>query len=146
MSNSLRWLGIAPAALAGWYLAIAIGLYVHGLLDSFCPPDDVVSGMCLASWYPLASRVVICFGAALAAFLVVVASAFVAPSHRYRVAWIAFAIGAGVALVMSVAASTYMELFVALTAGLFAVWIVRRLATKLAPNNSFKPTPLRGAA
>ena len=130
MIKLLRWIGILPAAIAGWYLALFVALIFHGLLDSFCPPDEVTSGMCNASWYPFASRSVICFGAALSAFLVVFFSSLVAPSHRGTVAWVSYLVGAVLALYMAVFASRYashyLELFSAVAMGLFAVWAVHR--------------------
>jgi len=130
MIKLLRWIGIVPAAIVGWYLALFIALIFHGMLDSFCPPDEVTSGMCNASWYPFASRSVICLGAALSAFLVVLLSSLVAPSHRGTIAWTSYSVGAVLALLMAISASRYashyLEFFSAVAAGLLAVWAVHR--------------------
>ena len=130
MINLLRWIGILPAAIAGWYLALITGLLLLAALDSLCPPEEVVSGMCNASWYPLASRLLMCFGAALSAFLVVLVSSLVEPSQRKAVAWLAYVVGAVIAFYMAVSASRYashyLELGSALAAGLLAVWAVHR--------------------
>lgn len=130
MINLLRWIGIVPTVIAGWYLALITGLFLFASLDSLCPPEELVSGMCNASWYPLASRLLICFGAALSAFLVVLVASLVAPSQRKAVAWVAYAIGAVIAFYMAILASRssshYLELMTALIAGLLAVWAVHR--------------------
>ena len=130
MINLLRWIGIVPTVIAGWYLALITGLFLFASLDSLCPPEELVSGMCNASWYPLASRLLICFGAALSAFLVVLVASLVAPSHRKAVAWLSYVVGAVIAFYMAVSASRYashyLELGSALAAGLLAVWVVHR--------------------
>jgi hypothetical protein len=122
----LRWLGVIPAAFAGFYSALIIGIYADGRLFDLCPPDLVVSGQCTAAWYPMAERGVMCFGAALAALLVVLFSALMAPSHRTIISWAAFAVGATVAIYGAVSSSSYAELAAALFAGLVATQVIRR--------------------
>lgn len=126
----LRWLCVAPAAIAGWLLALVIALAVLGLVDSLCPPEEMVSGMCGAPWYPLASRAVVCFGAGLSALLVVGLAAWVAPSHRRVVAWASFGLGAAIAIVLAGVASDVFsaELLSALGGGLLGVALARWLA------------------
>lgn len=126
----LRWIGLLPAALAGWVLAFFIALAMFGWLDSFCPPEEMVSGMCGASWYPLASQAVVCFGAGLSAFFVVGAAAWVAPSHRRVVAWVSFGVGASIAVLVGVVSGGGLiaELITALASGLLAVGLVHKLS------------------
>lgn len=131
--NLWRWIGVLPAALAGWLLGLATGLFLYGRLASLCPADQMVSGLCGASWYPLASQAVVCFGAALAAFLVVLLPSLVAPSHRITVAWVAFVSGAILAAVLAWLAASPAELASALAAGLLAVWAVRKFVSTRPP-------------
>ena len=130
MTVWLRWLGIIPAAVAGWFLAFFIGHRVLGIVDSLCPPEEIVSGDCVAPWYPLASQITICFGVGLSAVLVVAFATLVAPSHRQVVAWVSYGLGASVALAMSGFASPGMipELLSALGGGLLAALVAHRLA------------------
>ena len=86
MLTVLRWLCVPPAALAAWYLALILALLLHTAVEGFCPPDQVVSGACFAPWFLRFSDVLVCFGAALAASLIVLAAFLVAPSHRFHVA------------------------------------------------------------
>lgn len=119
----VRWILVAPAAIAGWVFALFVGLLVLGFVDSLCPPEEVVSGLCGASWYPFASRAVVCFGAGLSALLVVGLAAWVAPSHREAVSWVCFGLGAAVAILFAGAAPGLLsaELVSALGGGLLGV-------------------------
>lgn len=124
MIQVFRWLALIPACVAAWYVALFIGLYVHGIVDSFCPPELVVSGFCEASWFPAAEQAVICFGVALSAFLVVLTAALVAPAHRVLVSKAALAIGTVVAIIVAVETDTYIELAAAVLAGIIGVLVV----------------------
>jgi hypothetical protein len=134
MINALRWVGVVPAAVFGWYLALVIGLVLHSVLGSLCPPQEIISGMCTAFWYPLASRSLFCAGAALSAFFVVLFASLVSPSHSRQVAWVVYSVGAGVAVSMTISISRYdlhlSELISAFVAGLLAVLAVYRLSVK----------------
>ena len=126
----LRWLAIVPGCVASWYLALVVGLLLHSQIDRFCPPDLMVSGFCTASWYPAIERIVICLGAALSAFLVVVTAAVVAPAHRVAVSRFVLATGAAVAIWMGVRTDAYLELAFALIAGLLAAWLIAGFARR----------------
>lgn len=130
MVQVFRWLLITPACVAAWYLALFIGLYIHSIVASFCPPEFIVSGFCEAPWYPTAEKIVMCSGAALSAFLVVLTAAAVAPSHRVLASKIALAIGAVVAIIFAVAGGAYFALASALLAGLLGVLVATALVRR----------------
>lgn len=130
MIQVFRWLVLIPACIAAWYVALFIGLYVHGIVDSFCPPELVVSGFCEASWFPAAEKAAICFGVALSAFLVVVTAALVAPTHRLLASKAALAIGTLVAIVFAVGTDAYFELAAAVLAGILGVFLVVAVAKR----------------
>jgi hypothetical protein len=106
-------------------LALFAGIYLDGVLFSFCPPNLVAYGMfCDAEWFPAAERSLICFGAASSAVLVVLTAAFVAPSRKIVVALIALAVGAVVAAAMAIPHGKYAEFLSAVTAGALAALAV----------------------
>ena len=123
----LRWLSVIPAAVVGWFIALAFGLFLLHVLDSMCPPEQIVSGMCTAPWYDTGFEVAVVIGASLAAFLVVVLASITAPTHRILVSRLAFAGGAAYALYGAFVTHSYAALAFALASGLVAVWTVSRL-------------------
>ncbi len=130
-----RWLLIVPIAVAAWYVAVALGISLHMGLDALCPPDQIVSGLCTARWYPAASAAVVCTGAGLAAALILVACTWLAPSHRRRVAIATFVAGAVVATFMGLSANAYGPLATAIVAGAIVLRILLwRLAPLAVPN------------
>lgn len=122
----LRWLAVLPAAYAGWVVALVLGMCLHSFAEMFCSPNEVDSGMCVASWFPYAVKIIFCFCSALAASLVVIFATVVAPSHRSFVARVTFIIGAIVAVYMGTQTSAYFELAAALLAGFVVTWWLNR--------------------
>jgi hypothetical protein len=94
----LRWLLVLPAACLGFLLSVVCGFGLVSLAGWFCPPELVISGMCTASWYPLASDLAICVSAALGASATVALPFLLAPTHRLPIAITAFAGGSFFAL------------------------------------------------
>lgn len=78
----------------GYGVALLTVILFTQLLRLTCPPESVVSGACTASWYPNAELGAIALATALGAAAWVGFPALIAPSHRDRVAWVAFACGA----------------------------------------------------
>jgi len=120
----LRWIALVPAAIAAWYVAFFAGLHLLSIVDSYCPPELVVSGTCTADWYPTAEQIVICVGVGLSAFLVILTTAIVAPSHKVLFSRIALGVGVLVAAVMGIAAGAYYELASAVLVGLGSLLVV----------------------
>lgn len=119
----LRWSGVVPAVVLTWYAAFVLGLLLLSALDSFCPPELVVSGHCTADWHPAATRAVFVLCAGLAAFSVVVGAAWVAPSHRLLVASTAFGIGLVLAAGMAVPIGAGLELLATAAAGWAGIYV-----------------------
>lgn len=126
MIQLFRWLFLTPACIAAWYLAAVIGLYAHRFVARFCPPMHVISGQCRADWFPTAEQIVMCFGVALSAFLVVLTAAAVAPNHHVLISKIAFVVGTVAAVVFAVGTQAYAALSAAVLAGAVGVWVVTR--------------------
>jgi hypothetical protein len=134
MIRVLRWISVVPACIAAWYVALFTGIIVHSRVFSLCPPELVAYGVfCDAKWFPAAERAVMCFGAALAAVLVVLTATVVAPSHRILISRVALGVGTIVAVVMAVRLGQYAELLSAVCAGalatLFIGWAIMRPKT-----------------
>jgi hypothetical protein len=129
----LRWLAVIPGAISGWFLALALGFVIVSVIDSYCPPDQVESGMCIAPWYSTAFDAAVCFSAALAAFLVVLFASVMAPAHQRAVSWVAYVSGAVATVAMTGTSPNVRTLnaaICALLAGLLSVWLVWFLTRK----------------
>ena len=128
MVSVLRWLLVIAAPILGWYIALVAGLLLLDFTESWCPPEEMISGMCTAAWFPLASNAVFCFSTALAAVLVVAGAVLAAPSRRRQVAWTAFALGSVVALALAAAAVAWAEFASAVLAGGLTAFLLARRA------------------
>ena len=147
MVTQIRWLAVLPAAVAGWFLALIIGLIVHSGMESLCPRDQMDSGMCVAPWFPYASNAVSAFGAGLAAVLVITLAVLAAPAHRIVVTRTAFVAGLLVAIYMLWQTSAIVEFVAAVSCGLLTVYVLQRyLRHPGSPNHAFESGPPSAAA
>ena len=128
--NGLRWLSVAPAAILGWYAALMLGLVAHSGAQRLCPTEEMISGLCVARWYPYAERAIMLLAVALSAFLVVVCASLAAPSHRVRVAWAAYAAGVIAAADFLMETGAAAEFTAAMVAGWLSVLCVSRFAAE----------------
>jgi hypothetical protein len=87
----------------------------------------MVSGLCVAPWWPYADAAVLCAAAAFAAATIVIACTLTAPSHRRVVAPIVLAAGSVLAVALAIAADTYLPLPAAILAGGLATRWLRRV-------------------
>ena len=139
MVTQIRWLAVLPAAVAGWFLALIIGLIVHSGIESLCPRNQMDSGMCVAPWFPYASDAVSAFGAGLAAVLVISLAVLAAPTHRIVVTRTAFVGGLLVAIYMLWQTSAIVEFVAAVSCGLLTVYVLQRyLRPPESPNPAFE--------
>jgi fructose-specific phosphotransferase system IIC component len=141
MSRVLRWLIIVPAAVAAWYLALALGLGMYGGVDALCPSNQRISGQCIAPWFNPTIDALIAIGAAVSAIFVVLTATFIAPSHKLYAAVASYIIGGVVAVAMGFESKVYAALLAALIAGALTLAIVlRKLAQAPLPNTSLERT------
>ena len=117
----VRWVAVPLVCVAAWIAAFFLGLFAHSVAESFCPADEMVSGMCFAPWFPAVEMWLIRIFSAVAAALVVTSAYFVAPAGRCLVAWAVFAVGATCALWIAAATSAWPEFIAAAIGGLVAV-------------------------
>jgi hypothetical protein len=91
--TTLRWLLVLPSWLAGVVLSLVLAMALRALCIQLCPPELLVSGMCMATWYRAAESLSICAGAAVGAATAVLLPSLAAPQHRGRVALAALGLG-----------------------------------------------------
>ena len=118
---ALRWVAVIPAALLGWYLALVIGLSLRSLATSLCPPEDLVSDACAASWFAPVEDGIFIATAALAALLVLLFSTVICPSHKRGVAVVVFVVGTASAVLLGYALSIWLPPLAAVISGLFTL-------------------------
>lgn len=126
VARAFRWLLVPVAALGAWGASILFGLLLHGAATSVCPDSEMVSGACVAPWWPYADAVVVFVAAAFAAASIVLACALTAPAHRPQVAVVVYVIGAVYAVILAIAGAAYVALPSAGGSGAWAVWWVRK--------------------
>lgn len=95
--KTLRWLLVAPSWLVGVTLGLVVAMVLGTLSIQLCPTALLVSGLCMATWYPAVETLSFCIGAALGAVATVLLPALVAPHFRGRVAIAALGSGAACA-------------------------------------------------
>jgi fucose permease len=139
MAAWLRWCLVVPAACAAWYAALILAFGLYSVFEALCPPDQMVSGMCMAPWFDYAVSAVICTGAALAATFILIGSAVIAPSHKSIVVVATFIGGAVVAVVLGVLANAYFELLTSVAVGLLiTIWLLRQSWVRSSSNNALE--------
>ncbi|MGB4117590.1 MAG: hypothetical protein WBK51_13705 [Polaromonas sp.] len=128
MTTMLRWLAIPPAIVAAWVLAILLGFGLRDVAVRFCPAEDMVSGMCIASWYQYVERSIIVGCAAIAAALILAVSVVLAPSHRVTVATVVLSGGLAAAFYMAYMSGAWDSFCGAVLAGFIAWFAMQRWA------------------
>src|SRR5437762_2508250 len=122
----LRRILLPVVGIAAWFVALFAGIIAHSVAESFCPADQMVSGMCVAPWFETLDAWLIRFLSAFAAALIISSAYFVAPAARPLVAWIVFAAGAVYALWIAVSTSAWGEFVAAGIGGLAVVLLLTR--------------------
>jgi hypothetical protein len=120
LKSWIRWVAVVPAAVAGWWIVVVVAIALHGLVFSFCAPEDVVSGACVAPWFLRFESALLNCSVALSAILVVLVPTVIAPAHRRLVAWGSYVSGAIVALSIG---GLPIQMIVALVAGFIAAFL-----------------------
>lgn len=117
----LRWCLTPLVSGAAWFLGLSLGLLLRAMFQSLCPRDEVVSGMCQASWFPLAENFSLALGAASIAVFAILFACSMAPSRKLTVAYVVFGLGAFCALMLAIELQAWLEGFSAIIAGMVTV-------------------------
>ncbi len=136
MQPSPRWLLVPIAAVAAWIAAILSVVAFDKIYWTFeypCPRYELTdAGACLNGssatfeWFETYQLVLMSIGAGLAAIYIIVACTVAAPSHKVRTARTTFAVGAVVAIAISIAMKELAPSLTAIMAGASATFIMSR--------------------
>jgi hypothetical protein len=118
----VRWALVPVAAFAVWVGALLLGIGGASLLDSLCPPDLMVSGICTAPWHQPAMTALEMLCAAIAAVGFIVLPAAVAPAYHVRVAVVCFVVGGWLTIELTIAGGLSAAPAVAAIAGVTTLW------------------------
>jgi hypothetical protein len=119
----LRWLAVPLSAIAVWYGLLLLGIASVGVLDSFCPAELMISGICTAPWHAAAFDALVLVYTGLVSVGVILVPGFLAPSHRFHVALSAYAIGACFAIYVATVGSMWAPFVVSAVGGSAALWL-----------------------
>ena len=124
--NVSRWLLTAPLALLGHVAAVVSAIALTSLLKRLCPPEQIISGVCTASWYLAAELAAFSVSTAIGAFLFIALPVLVAPSHRSRVAMVALVAGVAYSLwfLAQVGKGLIVPACCAIASGAVTAWLV----------------------
>ncbi len=125
--TTFRWLMILPGGYLAWYLVFIIGLTTYPIVESaLCPSSDMISGTCMN---PRVNRAMVGYFhvfVGIAAAVVVLTAAVIAPSRRRAVAWVAFVVGGLVSTLLAVLMDSVSEAVVAVVVGLATAYLCAR--------------------
>ena len=76
---------------------MAIGVIGFYVLETLCPEELIVSGLCYAAWFSPSANALVILIAGLVAFGIIVTTTAVAPSHKWWVALMSYISGPAVA-------------------------------------------------
>jgi len=132
--NAVRWILVIPAAIAGWYLAFILGMLSVVALDALCPPEMMISGACMASWYPPAVDLLIIISTGLSAVLAIVGAYMVTPEaqRKMAIAYTTYSVGALTAGLWAFELNSWAEFSCAVALGLMAILFLKQRASYVA--------------
>ena len=121
--KTLRWIAVPLSAIAVWYGLLLLGIASVGVLDSLCPAELMISGVCTAPWYELAFDALVLVYTGLVSAGVVLIPGFLAPSHRFYVALSAYVAGACFAIYVASMGSVWAPFATSAVSGSAALWL-----------------------
>ena len=126
LANAVRWILVLPVAYLGYYAALISGMAFLALAEYFCPPEAVISGMCVAGYMKFIERILFVVFPGIAAVLVVLLPVLVAPSRKVEVAFACLAIGSVIAIIMGTLLQEWVTLGFTLLCGTVTAGAVYR--------------------
>lgn len=127
----IRWAAIVPLSFLIWYAVLLLAGGLAGLVVRFCPPESLLGDYCSADWARTAERAITVSCAGLAALLIVLGAAWVAPVYRFRVAVVVSTIGVLLSVNMAAHAGAMAEFVAALVGAALGT-----LAARLLPQSA----------
>ena len=119
--TAVRWALVPVTAFAVWFGTLLIGIGGSSLLDSLCPPDLMVSGICTAPWHQPAMTGLEMMCAAIAAVGFIALPAKVAPAYHIQVAVGCFVVGGLLTIQLAIAGALWAPSAVAAIAGVMTL-------------------------
>lgn len=135
----VRWLLVPVTAFAVWAGTLLLGIAGSSLLDSWCPPDLMVSGICTAPWHRPAMDALEMVCAAVAAVGFIALPAAVAPAYRVHVGAICFTVGGLLTIALAISGALWAPAAVAAIAGLITLWAIISRSRPRAPLRTSDP-------
>jgi hypothetical protein len=120
--TALRWALVPVAAFAVWFGTLLLGIAGSSLLDSLCPPDLMISGICTATWHGPAMKALEIVCAAIAAVGFIALPAAIAPAYHIPVAVGCFVVGGLLTIELAIAGALWAPAAVAAVAGVTTLW------------------------
>ena len=120
----VRWLLVPVTAFAVWAGTLLLGIAGSSLLDSLCPSDLMVSGICTASWHRPAMAALEMMCAAIAAVGFIALPAAVAPAYRVHVGVVCFVVGGVLTIELALAGALWAPAAGAAITGIVTLWAV----------------------
>ncbi|MCB1036965.1 MAG: hypothetical protein KDD47_24270 [Acidobacteria bacterium] len=137
--ETLRWACVPLVAIAVWYGTALLGIVGYEVLESLCPPELVVSGLCTAPWFSSAVDGLTAVCTAVVAAALVLVPAWVAPRHRFVIACLAYLFGAAFATYLAFGGGFLNLFLLAAASGSLALWAAwkkwPRLSTATIPED-----------
>ncbi len=115
--NIIRWVLLIPSVVVSWFLISAIGIHVYTTIESLCPSDKFISGICYASWWQIAEQIIPMIFIGLSAIVVVLVSALVAPKSKRTVTLGTYLIGCMFAILIAIDTQEWLWAFSAVILG-----------------------------
>jgi hypothetical protein len=120
---AVRWALVPVTAFGVWFGTLLIGIGGSSLLDSLCPPDLMISGICTAPWHGPAMTALEMACAAIAAVGFIALPAIVAPAYHIPVAVGCFVVGGLLTIELAIAGALWAPAAVAAIAGVITLWL-----------------------
>ena len=119
--TAVRWALVPVTAFGVWFGTLLIGIGGSSLLDSLCPPDLMISGICTAPWHGPAMRALEMACAAIAAVGFIALPVAIAPAYRIPVAVGCFVVGGLLTIELAIAGTLWAPAAVAAVAGVITL-------------------------
>jgi hypothetical protein len=137
----IRWALVPVTAFGVWVGTLLIGIGGSSLLDSLCPPDLMISGVCTAPWHrpAMAALEMVCAAIAAAGFIALPVR--IAPAFHVAVAVACFIVGGLLTIELAIAGGLWAPAAIAAIVGVVTLGaIISSARRRLEPRSISTPT------